>query len=147
MIFFVGVAYFITAVIALFDLEERSLTIARAGHNWPLYYHADREAISELRPKGMSIGVLEEEGFFDQMEEQKVPLQPGDMLLLYSDGVSEATGPDDRMFELGGLKRVIAESAQGSSDELIQRINLSLDDFMQGSEPADDATMMAIKVK
>ncbi len=43
---------FITAVIALFDLNERSVTIARAGHNWPLYYCSNTRSIAELKPKG-----------------------------------------------------------------------------------------------
>lgn len=138
---------FITAVIALFDLAERSVTITRAGHNWPLYYHAETRSISELKPKGMSIGVLENEQFYERLEEQKLYLKTGDMLLLYSDGVSEATNPDDRMFELTGLKAVIEANAHDSSHAIIQKINLKLDDFTQGSELCDDATMMAIKIK
>jgi serine phosphatase RsbU (regulator of sigma subunit) len=137
---------FITAVIALFDLGEKSVTIARAGHNWPLYYHAETRTISELKPKGMSIGILEDAAFYEQIEEQKIHLQSGDMLLLYSDGVTEATAPDNRMFELGGLKTAIQESASASSEGIIDRINLKLGDFMQGNELADDATMMAIKI-
>jgi hypothetical protein len=43
-------------VIALFDLNEKSVTIARAGQNWPLYYSADTRIIRELKPKGMGIG-------------------------------------------------------------------------------------------
>jgi sigma-B regulation protein RsbU (phosphoserine phosphatase) len=138
---------FITAVIARFDLSENSVTIARAGHNWPLYYHAETRTIKELKPNGMSIGILEEEAFYEQIEEQKIYLHTGDMLLLYSDGVTEATAPDHRMFELAGLKRVIQESADESCHGIIERINLKLDDFMQGNELGDDATMMAIKMK
>ena len=138
---------FITAVIALFDLKEKSVTIARAGHNWPLYYHADSRSISELRPKGMSIGVLTDRQFSQSMEEEKVFLKSGDMLLLYSDGVSEAVDPANRMFQLAGLKSVIHENAHQSSDAILQGINTRLFDFVQGEELQDDATMMAIKVK
>ena len=138
---------FITAVIARFDLKEKSVTIARAGHNWPLYYHADTRAISELKPRGMSIGLLEDGKFMETIKEEKVYLNTGDMLLLYSDGVSEAMAPGNKMFEVDGLKSVIRESAQQSSKEIIRNINLRLSDFMKGGELSDDATMMAIKVK
>jgi serine phosphatase RsbU (regulator of sigma subunit) len=138
---------FITAVIAMFDLAEKSVTIVRAGHNWPLYYHAETAIISELKPKGMSIGVLEDEAFYQQIEEQKLYLNPGDLVLLYSDGVTEATAPDDRMFALAGLKSVVQESVHESSKGLIAQITLKLDEFMQGNEPGDDATMMAIKIR
>ncbi len=137
---------FITAVIALFDLEKNSVTIARAGHNWPLYYHSATGTISELKPQGMSIGILEAEAFSERIEEQQVPLETGDLLLLYSDGVTEAADPDNRMFALKGLKRVLQERADESSSAVIQHINVRLADFLRGDELGDDATMMAVKI-
>jgi serine phosphatase RsbU (regulator of sigma subunit) len=138
---------FITAVIVMFDLKEKSVTISRAGHNWPLYYHADTQSISELKPKGMSIGVLTDQLFSEHMEEQKIFFKQGDLLLLYSDGVSEATDPNNHMFELNGLKTVIKQNAHESSEALIELINRRLSDFTQGQELHDDASMMAIKIK
>jgi sigma-B regulation protein RsbU (phosphoserine phosphatase) len=138
---------FITAVIAVFDLNEKSVTIARAGHNWPLYYCADTRTITELKPKGMSIGMLENIHFSKRLEEQKIYFKPGDLLLLYSDGVTEATNPENKIFDVSGLKTVLAESIQESSTMLIDRINSSLRSFVQSDELQDDATMVAIKVK
>ena len=138
---------FITAVIALFDLDEKSVTIARAGHNWPLYYCADTRTVTELKPGGMSIGMFEKVQFAEQMEEQKIYLKQGDLLLLYSDGVTEATNPENLMFDVAGLKTVITESAHESSEMLIGRINSSLQSFVKSDELQDDATLVAIKVK
>jgi len=138
---------FITAVIAFFDLNEKSVTIARAGHNWPLYYCADTHTITELKPKGMSIGMFENVEFSDRLEEQKIYLQPGDLLLLYSDGVTEATSPENLMFDVSGLKTVITESAHESSAMLIDHINSRLRSFVKSDELQDDATMVAITVK
>ncbi|MEJ2166936.1 MAG: PP2C family protein-serine/threonine phosphatase [Desulfobacterales bacterium] len=138
---------FITAVIAVFDLNEKSVTIARAGHNWPLYYCADTRSITELKPKGMSIGMLENTHFSERLEEQKIYFKPGDLLLLYSDGVTEATNPENQIFDVSGLKTVLAQSVQESSPMLIDRINSSLRSFVQSDELQDDATMLAIKIK
>lgn len=138
---------FITAVIAFFDLKEKSVTIARAGHNWPLYYCAATRSIAELKPRGMSIGMFESAQFFDQLEEQKIYLKQGDLLLLYSDGITEAANPENKIFDVSGLKSVVAESAQESSTMLIDRINSSLRSFVKSDELQDDATMVAIKVK
>ena len=138
---------FITAVIAFFDLDENSVTIARAGHNWPLYYSADSHTITELKPKGMSIGMFENLQFSERMEEQKIYLKSGDLLLLYSDGVTEAANSENLMFEVAGLKTVIMESAHESSEMLIGHINSSLQSFVKSDELQDDATMVAIKVK
>jgi sigma-B regulation protein RsbU (phosphoserine phosphatase) len=138
---------FITAVIAFFDLNEKSVTIARAGHNWPLYYCAGTRTITELKPRGMSIGLFENVQFSDQLEEQKIYLKQGDLLLLYSDGVTEATNPENLMFDVSGLKTVMTECAHESSEVLLERINSKLRSFVKSDELQDDATMVAIKVK
>ncbi len=138
---------FITAVIAFFDLNEKSVTIARAGHNWPLYYSADTRTITELKPNGMSIGMFENVQFAERLEEQKIYLKQGDLLLLYSDGITEATNPENLMFDLAGLKTVITERAHESSEMLISHINSKLHSFVKSDELQDDATMVAIKVK
>ena len=138
---------FITAVIGYFDLTENSVTIARAGHNWPLYYCAATRNIKELKPRGISIGLMDNELFSNQLEEEKIDLHPGDFLLLYSDGVTEATNPQNRMFETTGLKAVIAECAHESSGNIIDQIESRLQQFVRSNELQDDATMVAIKVK
>ena len=138
---------FITAVIAFFDLKESSVTIARAGHNWPLYYSAAARTITELKPKGMSLGMFENVQFSDRLEEQKIYLKQGDLLLLYSDGVTEATNPENVMFDVAGLKTAITQSAHETSEMLIGNINSRLHKFVRSSELQDDATMVAIKVK
>lgn len=138
---------FITAVIAFFNLTENSVTIARAGHNWPLYYCAQTRTIAELKPRGISIGLVENEQFSDCLEEETIYLNQGDFLLLYSDGVTEATNSQNVMFETSGLKSVIAESAHESSDIIIGQINSRLKKFVKSDELQDDATMVGIKVK
>ena len=138
---------FITAVIAHFDLNESSVTIARAGHNWPLYYCARTRTITELRPGGIGIGLMDSELFSSQLEEEKIFLQPGDFLLLYSDGVTEATDTQNHMFETTGLKSVITACAHEPSGNIIDRIDARLQQFTSSKELPDDATMVAIKVK
>lgn len=130
-----------------FDLDEKSVTIARAGHNWPLYYCAETQKITELKPRGVSIGMFEKVQFADRMEEQKIYLQPGDLVVLYSDGVTEATNAENMMFDVAGLKTVIAQSAHETSATLIEHINSTLRGFVKSEALQDDATMVAIKLR
>jgi sigma-B regulation protein RsbU (phosphoserine phosphatase) len=95
----------------------------------------------------MSIGLVENEQFSAHLEEEKIYLNQGDFLLLYSDGVTEATDSQNRMFETSGLKSVITECAHESSDIIIGQINARLQKFVRSDELQDDATMVAIKVK
>lgn len=138
---------FITVVIALFDLEERSVSITRAGHNWPLYYDSAAQDITEIKPKGVSIGLVENTDFTDGLEEYKIFLKKGDFILLYTDGVTEAVNPQNRMFDISSLKTAIEESAHESSNKIIDHINLRLKSFIKSDDLQDDATMVAIKIK
>jgi serine phosphatase RsbU (regulator of sigma subunit) len=138
---------FITAVIAFFELEEKSLTIARAGHNWPLYYCAQTQTISALKPKGQSIGLFADSRFADNLEEKKLYLSNGDVLLLYSDGITEAMDPKNHMFNQYRLESALKESIHKPAEEIIRQINYRLDEFVKSEEPHDDITMVAIKVK
>ncbi|MBE9573562.1 MAG: serine/threonine-protein phosphatase [Proteobacteria bacterium] len=138
---------FITAVIAFFDLNEKSVTIARAGHSWPLYYCADTKGITELKTRGLSIGLVENVQFADQLEEQKIFLNQGDLLFLYSDGVTEATNPQDLMFDIDRLKKVIEKNVYESSETIVDRINSQLHEFAKSDDLQDDVTMVAFKIK
>lgn len=100
-----------------------------------------------MKPGGIGIGLMDTELFSSQLEEEKILLYPGDFLLLYSDGVTEATDSQNRMFETTGLKSVIAEWAHESSDNIIDQIDARLQKFASTDEWPDDVTMVAIKVK
>ncbi len=138
---------FITAVIAFFESGENSLTIARAGHNWPLYYSAQTKTIKPLKTKGVCLGIDKDMGFSSGLEEKKLLLKSGDVLLLYSDGITEAMNSNHHLFDQSRLESALRESAHFPAEKIVERINLRLDEFVQSEEPHDDITMVAIKVK
>jgi serine phosphatase RsbU (regulator of sigma subunit) len=138
---------FITAVIAYFESGQNALTIARAGHNWPLYYNARTQTISPLNPPGVCLGLDADAGFSDCMQEKTLPVSSGDILLLYSDGITEAMNPEQRLFEMSRLESALRESAHFPAEKIIAEINHRLYEFVQSEELHDDVTMVAIKVK
>jgi len=138
---------FITAVIAFFESGENSLTIARAGHNWPLYYSSQTKTIQPLKTRGVCLGIDRDIGFSSGLEEKSMPVKSGDVLLLYSDGITEAMNSDHHLFDQSRLESALQESAHFPADKIVERINLRLDEFVQSEEPHDDVTMVAIKVK
>jgi serine phosphatase RsbU (regulator of sigma subunit) len=138
---------FITAVIAFFESGENSLTIARAGHNWPLYYSSQTKTISPLKTRGVCLGIDPGLGFSSGLEEKSISVKSGDVLLLYSDGITEAMNADHHLFDQFRLESALRESAHFPADKIVERINLRLDEFVQSEEPHDDVTMIAIKVK
>ena len=138
---------FITAVIAFFESGENSLTIARAGHNWPLYYSSQTKTIEPLKTRGVCLGLDRDTGFSSCLEEKSMPVKSGDVLLLYSDGITEAMNSDHHLFDQSRLESALKESAHFPAEKIVERINLRLDEFVQFEEPHDDVTMVAIKVK
>jgi len=138
---------FITAVIAFFESGDNSLTIARAGHNWPLYYSSQNKTIEPLKTRGVCLGIDKDIGFSSCLEEKSMPVKSGDVLLLYSDGITEAMNSDHHLFDQSRLESALKESAHFPAEKIVERINLRLDEFVQSEEPHDDITMVAIKVK
>jgi sigma-B regulation protein RsbU (phosphoserine phosphatase) len=138
---------FITAVIAFFESGENSLTIARAGHNWPLYYSSQSKTIQPLKTRGVCLGIDRDTGFSSCLEEKSIAVKSGDVLLLYSDGITEAMNSDHHLFDQSRLESALKESVHFPAEKIVERINLRLDEFVQSEEPHDDVTMVAIKVK
>ena len=138
---------FVTVAAAYFDLNEKTVTVARAGHNWPLHYSTGARRVSEIRPRGLSIGVTGNDMFASLLEEQTLQLTPGDFLLFYSDGITEASNAKNDMFNIEGLKTAISDNAASSSEALINLINTRVHDFVKPEELHDDATLLAIKIE
>ena len=138
---------FITAVIAFFESGQNSLTIARAGHNWPLYYSSQSQTIQPLKTRGVCLGIDRDTGFSSGLEEKSIAVNSGDVLLLYSDGITEAMNSEHHLFDQSRLESALKESAHFPVAKIVERINFRLDEFVQSEEPHDDVTMVAIKVK
>ncbi|NIQ94498.1 MAG: serine/threonine-protein phosphatase, partial [Desulfuromonadales bacterium] len=88
---------------------------ANAGHNLPLHYHAATGTVSELDAEGLILGVKKE---FSYIEEHGA-LEPGDILLLYTDGITEAENADGEFFGVPRLQDVLVASKDKGAQEII----------------------------
>ncbi len=135
---------FVTLFLARFDPQTYELTYSNAGHNPPLHLarSSDNEILSWLRPTGAAIGLVEE----FQFEAERVKLVPGDVLLLYTDGVTEAMNPKGEQFGPQRLADLVRQGPHGSAQELVRNLRIRLQEFTQGQPVADDTTIIACKV-
>ncbi|MEO5989297.1 MAG: PP2C family protein-serine/threonine phosphatase [Candidatus Eisenbacteria bacterium] len=133
---------FATFFLAAVDEPEMRLRYTNAGHNFPVLLRASGERML-LEQGGLVVGMMEGLPY----EEASIDLQPGDRILLYTDGVSEAQSPTGEMF---GEERLYAllESQPASlpARELVDRVLNGLRAFLAGAEPGDDITVMALRV-
>jgi len=134
---------FVTLFLARFDSQTHTLTYCNAGHNPPLLCTAskDGEQISWLRPTGAAIGLVEE----FQFEAKTVHLAPGDVLLLYTDGIVEAMDRKGEAFGQDRLVELVRHGSHWSVQELVRYVRHHLHVFTEGRPLADDATIIVCK--
>ena len=134
---------FVTAVYAVLSLETGELTYANAGHNPPLLLRSRTRELERLGRGGMALGVLEGVG----MEERVVSLKPGDCLILYTDGITEAFSPEGDIYGEERLRATIQAADSGSAQAMLDGIDDSVIAFAGDAAPSDDMTIMVLRRK
>ena len=127
---------YITFFIALYDYRKQSLTYINAGHNPPLLISANGE-VTELRKGGVFIGYVPWE-----YESETLTLTPGDLLLLYTDGVVEAMNEKEEEFEFSRLKEIVLQNNQCSVETIKDKIFTAVKHHVGSNPLQDDYTMM-----
>jgi len=136
---------FLTAFYAELDSRHGSLVYANAGHNPPLLWQASTKRFFKLATGGVALGVLED----IEIEERVTVLEPDDVVVLYTDGVTEATNADVEEFGLSRLKEVIASALReppgATAGEIIEIVKTAVADFTGNVPQYDDMTLFVIK--
>lgn len=143
---------FITMTYAVIDLQRRTLTYARAGHT-PLLYlpgagTTATPGVRLLAPDGLVLGLKIDDGtlFERLLVEQTLPMQSGDIFLLFTDGLTEAMNADDDCFGEQRLGDLLEAHAGLPCSELRERMVREVEAFVGGAPQHDDMTMILLKV-
>lgn len=133
---------FATFFLARVDGEHLSLTFSNAGHNWPVVIRPSGERVF-LERGGTPLGIVENARF----EEASVTLAPGDRMVLYTDGISEATSAGGEQFGEGRLCDLIQTLPPDlPAREVAERVIERLRAFLGDVEPQDDITLLVVRV-
>jgi serine phosphatase RsbU (regulator of sigma subunit) len=140
---------FVTFFYGVVDRAQMRLSYACAGHNPPLVVKADGTT-DWLREAGMPLGVLPENTY----ALADVPLEAGDVLVLYSDGVTEAERPcrdaaegdEPEFFDDHRLEETVRNAREQSAAEIVQSVVDAVHDFTGGAELSDDLTLVVVKI-
>ena len=134
---------FVTVWLGILELSTGKLVAANAGHEYPAIRHADG-AFELLRDKhGFVIGGLEGVSY----RGYELQLAPGDRIFVYTDGVPEATAPDNTMFGTDRMLAALNEVPTGSPEQILNKVRRAVDDFVKGAEQFDDLTMLCLEYK
>ena len=143
---------FITITYALIDLPCGVMTFCRAGHTPLIFLPGPSSTLPTARvltPSGMVLGLQIEgaaEKFSELLEEERVDLSPGDVIVLYTDGITEAMNPESDLFGEARLSRIVEEHGHLESGELRERIMREIEAFVGSADQHDDMTMILLKV-
>jgi serine phosphatase RsbU (regulator of sigma subunit) len=142
---------FITMTYAVIDLAERRMYYARAGHT-PLIHRHETDAgdcvVDVLAPDGLVLGLRIDGGelFARLLVDAELPLRRGDLLLWFTDGITEAMNSNSDLFGEERLARLVDEHGHLAAEELRERILREIDAFVAGAPQHDDMTMILLKV-
>jgi len=131
---------FITLFCAELDPQTGSLSFLNAGHNPPLIAHAGG-SMEQLAAGGIPLGILADAVY----REGRTQLQPGDALVIYSDGVSETTNAAGEEFGPLRLYNVVARHLDSTAAAIRDKIEADLTRFAQGTPANDDITLVIVK--
>jgi serine phosphatase RsbU (regulator of sigma subunit) len=131
---------FVTTFYGILDLEHGELTFTNAGHNPPFLIRSEQGVVKQLDKGGIALGALDD----ITLSQNNLVIDPGDCLVLYTDGVTEAFNDKDQMYGddrlIGVLQSVIGRKAK----KILKRIEEDLSDFRGDAPLSDDTTMLAI---
>jgi len=134
---------FVTIFHSQYDFLTKTLYYSNAGHNPLILYKARTGEVIEENVKGVAIGFLE---FYDY-KMGKVKLEKGDVLLYYTDGLTEAENPRKELYGIERLKEVIGGNYDMTAEGIKVELLASLNEFVEEKEQIDDMTFVILKIE
>ncbi|MCJ2164832.1 MULTISPECIES: SpoIIE family protein phosphatase [unclassified Pseudodesulfovibrio] len=132
---------FVTLFLAIIDIETGETRYANAGHNPPIYMPCGGTP-EWIPPFGEPVA-----GIMDSMEysTKTMTMNPGDIIFIYTDGVTEAMDPDKTLYSEDRLMKLLTGMEEPFAPKLVKEIGKSIKTFTRGAEPSDDITMLAMQ--
>ncbi|MBO4625621.1 MAG: SpoIIE family protein phosphatase [Bacteroidales bacterium] len=134
---------FVTVFYGIYDLETGQVTFTNAGHNPPYILRADGTVEVLKSTINLVLGVMEGMPF----SSETLQLNPGDALVMYTDGVTEAENPQHDQFGESRLEAALAELKGATSKQIVSTVNSKVKEFTDGAAQSDDITQLVIRRK
>jgi serine phosphatase RsbU (regulator of sigma subunit) len=137
---------FISMIYGVFDIEARTFTFARAGHNPVILKRSPSQEPDMVQPAGLAIGLVNGATFDNTIEERTLNLRIGDVLVFYTDGFSEAMNRAKDQYGDDRLARKVGDLGQRSANEILHGIAEDVHHFVEAAGRHDDMTMVVVKL-
>lgn len=138
---------FISMIYSVIDTKTKKVRFARAGHNPLVYFSTENNDAKLLSPSGLALGLDNGDKFDSNLEEMEIGLKPGDSLVFYTDGFTEAMDQKSNEFGESRLVQLIESTRNLPVKEMLAKIESEVRKFAGGAPQHDDMTMVVIKIK
>ncbi len=138
---------FISATYFAIDTQEKKISYARAGHCPVLYYHSAKKTAEYLKDKGTALGMIKTKDYCNFIETNELLYAPGDIMVLYTDGITEAKDRKGEEFDYERLRQTLCEVTDKSSREIQEHLIKRLYEYSGTDEINDDYTTMIVKFR
>ncbi len=138
---------FITASFFVVDIRQHTISFARAGHCPTLFYNKKDQQARFLESKGLGLGIIRNEKFNDYIEVNQEAYAQGDMVVLYTDGITEATNSQQEQFGYDRLRCFVEKNADKTPKAVQKLLIEELYNFCENKTLDDDYTALIIKFK
>jgi sigma-B regulation protein RsbU (phosphoserine phosphatase) len=139
----IDIERFATLSIAIYDPATRVLNYSNAAHHPAVLYQKEGAKVIRIDTEGLPIGLERTVSY----GEEKIRLSPGDTVLLFTDGITEALNDEREQFGDQRLVEVFRDNAQKRADDIVEAIKDSVTTFIGGARQHDDQTVLVLQAK
>jgi len=136
---------FISLIYSIINLKENTIVFARAGHNPLLHYSCQKDECLYYQTTGIGLGLDGGNIFNKQIKEKTIKIAPGDILIYYTDGITETFNRNGEEFGEENLLKTLYESRNLHAGEIKEELITRVNNFMEGMNRFDDMTFVILK--
>ncbi len=138
---------FVTMLVFVFNKYDKTLRYVHMGHNPPLYYNAKKDILEFLPTTGIALGLAPDALFLEKLSIVDLPLDPGDLVFSYTDGITEAQNEKGEFFGDDRLFNSVKTQCREIPDKVINKVSLDIYEFRKNFTQTDDIAMLAFAHK
>ncbi|OJX41252.1 MAG: hypothetical protein BGO78_00440 [Chloroflexi bacterium 44-23] len=132
---------FVTAILAFLNIETGKIIYANAGHNLPLLYQAKTDDLMTIPRGDMALGVVKDNIYHNQ----ELQMEPEDILILYTDGLTETFSEEGEIFGTDRLRQMVFNCSKDHLSDLMKYFEEQISAFRENGPPSDDLTIVSLK--
>ncbi|MGF1671535.1 MAG: PP2C family protein-serine/threonine phosphatase, partial [Balneolaceae bacterium] len=138
---------FISLIFGVLNSRTGEFVFSRAGHNPLFHYRARYNKVEMIRPDGIGIGMTDQETFIKNIKEAKLKLEKGDILVLFTDGITEANNLEGEQYGDKRLSKFMESCKKETSKEIMYKIIDDVKTYSKDTQQHDDMTLVVIKME